>query len=88
MNNVIQGTADEFVQLLRQAVREELKSHVDQSVKPDARPLTKKEAARDLRISLSTLERLIKSNQLPVFNIGKRIFIKRQELDLYLQKNG
>ena len=88
MQTVIQATPEEFINLVRTAVREELKIISTNGQHNPERPFTKKEAAKHLNISLSTLERMIRGNELPVFNIGKRVFIKQQDMDLFLKSKG
>lgn len=86
MQTLIQATSDEFINLVRQAVREELKGLNEHQISAEEQAMTKKEAAAYLRVSLSTLERLIKCDVLPVLNIGKRVFIRRSDLAKQLQK--
>ena len=45
--------------------------------------LTRKESQDYLKISLSTLERLIKSGTLPAVKIGRQVRIKRSDLERY-----
>ncbi|MDB5131792.1 MAG: hypothetical protein JWR02_1541 [Mucilaginibacter sp.] len=88
MNTVIQGTPEEFLDVVRQAIREELTMHSQQSIKQPVQTLSKKEAAKYLHLSLSTLERLLKGGEVPFFNIGKRIFIKQVDIEDFLNKKG
>lgn len=89
MQVIIQTSQDELLKLVRDAVREELKNHSDTSLnntkslesKP---PATRKEACKFLNISIPTLDKLIKSNQLPAFFIGRQVRIKWIDLDSYI----
>lgn len=51
-------------------------------------PATRRDAAEYLGISLPTLDQLIKSNQLPVFNVGRQVRIKWSDLEDYINKKG
>ena len=85
MQTVIQATPGEFIEMVRQAVREELKNlSVEQNALQKS-GFNKKEAAKYLNVSLSTLERLIKGRAFVIYRIGKRIFIKKEALDNYLK---
>ncbi|OOQ57123.1 helix-turn-helix domain-containing protein [Mucilaginibacter pedocola] len=87
METIIQASATEFIQMVRDAVREEL-SALKPTAREDRPAANKKEAAAALRVSLSTLERLIKSGEVPIFNIGKKVFIKNADIEAYLNKKG
>lgn len=87
MQAVYQISADELVQVIRQAVREELKI-LTPGQSTAIKPFNKKETAAFLKVSLSTVERLIKSGQLQTYNIGKRILIKEETLLMYLSDRG
>lgn len=88
MQTIIQTTSDELLQLVREAVREELRCHADQSLNgPEyvtKAPATRQQAAKFLNVSLPTLDKLIRSNQLTSFNIGRQIRIKWADLEAYV----
>lgn len=47
---------------------------------------TRAEVATALRISLGTLDKRIKEGEISTIREGKRIFIKKSELDRYLDR--
>lgn len=77
MHQLIQISTDELLNLIRQAVSEELcKINLDNNKSDNRAPATRQEACRFLNISIPTLDKLIKSNQLPTFTIGRQVRIK------------
>lgn len=85
MNRIIQASEEEFLQIVRLAVREEMKSFVPANMEQRA-PATKKEAADHLGISLPTLDQLIKTKQLKSFNIGRSVRFRWVDIEAYLDK--
>ncbi|HMG66456.1 MAG TPA: helix-turn-helix domain-containing protein [Chitinophagaceae bacterium] len=49
--------------------------------------LTKEEAATTLKISVATLERLIKKCKLNSYKVGRRVLVSKVDLDTYLNQN-
>lgn len=88
MQTLIVATREDFISMVRAAIREESSSTPETKSEIDPANLTKKEAATALRVSLSTINNLIRSRQLPVFNIGKLVFIKRSDIDLYIKSKA
>lgn len=49
--------------------------------------ITYKDAAQRIQMSVSTIYRLVKYNQLPCYKVGKRVLFRRSEVDqLLVQK--
>lgn len=74
---------DEFQELIRECVREELQSHSQESPKSsnnEAELIDSKEAAALLRISLPTLHKWKKQGQIPFHRIGTRIRFNKAEV--------
>ena len=51
----------------------------------DSLPLTKPEAANILKVSASTIERMLKAGELRVVRIGRRCLVGRDSLERILQ---
>jgi excisionase family DNA binding protein len=47
--------------------------------------MTKREVMDYLRISLATIDRLIKRYAFPYIKLGKRVLFRRSEIDAYLE---
>lgn len=48
--------------------------------------LTRKELANFLRISIATLQTMMKKNEIPFYKINKRILFKKSEIDEWLNQ--
>jgi excisionase family DNA binding protein len=53
---------------------------------PKSDLMTIAEAMKYLRISRQTLYERTKAREIPSYKIGRKVLYKRQELDLYLEK--
>ena len=49
--------------------------------------LTLQEAAKELRISIHTLRVWVYQKRIPVVRLGRRIFIRRKDLEEFIAKN-
>jgi excisionase family DNA binding protein len=49
---------------------------------------TRKEAASKLRISVTTIDKLISDQKLPSASVGKKVFINSDQLMAFIQKGG
>ena len=49
------------------------------------RLLTKDEAAKYLRISVTTLGRMIRQREIPHIKLGRRVLFKMSDIDKYLE---
>jgi excisionase family DNA binding protein len=83
-----------LLQAIRQAVREEfiavLHSHgqrIDGNDGPEDAFLTIKEAARLSRIAPSTIRLYIRQRRLRAQKVGRRVIIKRADLEAFLSAN-
>ena len=54
---------------------------------PEATLLTRKQVTEILKIGLSTLDSLIKEDELPRVRIGKHVYVARQDLEIYINKH-
>ena len=50
--------------------------------------LTRKQAARYLSVSESTLDRLTARHQLPAVHIGRNVHFRKHDLDAYIADNN
>jgi len=83
--------SEAFLEAIRQAVREEIQAAIGQnwvdSKAPDAaKPyLTVKEAAELARLAPSTIRLYIRKRQLKSHRVGRRVIIKRTDLESFLE---
>jgi excisionase family DNA binding protein len=75
---------------LRALVREEIKTAMEQDgaipkVQPDKTYLTIKEAADLSGLAPSTIRLLIRKRQLKALQVGRRVIIKRADLERFLE---
>lgn len=47
--------------------------------------LTKAETGEYMRVSLATIDRLMKTRQLPFIKLGKRVLFKKADVDRFLE---
>lgn len=80
--------------LLRRIIREEIQAlmgrngHKEDGSKGTANPyLTIKEAADISRLGPSTVRLLIRKRELKALQVGRRVIIKRSDLESYLEAN-
>lgn len=88
MDRIIQGSEAEFLSLIEKAVRNVLKDYVPVDNNASKAPADKKEAASYLNISITTLDQLLKSAQLPSFKIGRQVRIRWSDLESYVNQKG
>lgn len=67
-------------------VNSKLTTLAPQRATPNIRYLTRDEVARSLRISLSTLHRIVKNGYLPCFKVGRRTLFKEADVQECLIK--
>jgi excisionase family DNA binding protein len=65
--------------------RNSIKSSINLNNEP---PVSRQAAADHLGISKPTLDNLIKTGQLPAFNIGRQVRIKWSDIEAYVNKKG
>jgi excisionase family DNA binding protein len=85
---VIKMEVDEFSTLLRRVIREELKSILEELSKSSAVDntlISRKEAAKLLKVSLPTMNNLQKTGRIPFLKVGRRVLYKRGELLKYFE---
>lgn len=84
-NLFLQGISLEtFQELISQAVREEFKQHQPVILKQEIVQdewLSKKEAAKILKLSLPTIMKMVKEGKIPCSRIGNNIRFKRSSLE-------
>jgi excisionase family DNA binding protein len=90
MNSVF---VESFKQLIREAMREELRetpiSPRSEARLPKETPyLSVKEAAEAARLSPSTIRLYTRKGQLSFNRVGRRVLISRTELERFLQTNS
>ena len=73
--------------VIKELVKEALHEAGFQPEKPKE-VLTKEQAARHLKISLSTFQVHMRSKGFPVHSIGKRPFFFKHELNAWLEQKG
>ena len=85
MNRIIQASETEFLDLIRSAVREEMKAF--QGVGPETfkPPATREQLADYLQIGLSKLDILTKSGELKSFKLGRETRYNWSDIEEYLQ---
>lgn len=83
-----------FLEAIRQAVREEIRAvmgqngHGGKTANETPKPyLTIKEAADISRLGPSTVRLLIRRRELKALQVGRRVIIKRSDLEGYLEAN-
>ena len=54
---------------------------------PNETLLTRKQVVAVLKIGLSTLDTLIKDDELPRVRFGKHVYVARQDLETYINKH-
>ena len=77
---LIELSPREFVNLIETAVESKLKE-LGNAVQRRTKPYTRKEAARELQVSLNTLDKWIKEGAIKAHTIGSAIRIKSEDLD-------
>jgi excisionase family DNA binding protein len=86
---VIDLTAKDIKDLFADAVREavsEFKNMESSQAPSSVQYLTRKEAARLLKITLPTLWEWVKSGKIRSYKIGRRVLFKPQEIDEMLSE--
>lgn len=83
MDKLIVITTEELKFLLKECIREELKA-LNTAPPEQKPPATKREVAAHLGISMPTLDALIKSGQIPAFNIGRGIRFRWDDIEEYV----
>lgn len=83
----IHSDPSEFIEAVAQRAAELLRPLVEQASQPqaDPRPLTRREAARYLNVSLTTLTQRENAGQVRGFRSGSRRYYRREDLDASLQ---
>lgn len=74
-------TLDDFFDKFRSTIREEIQLTTSQK-KEDPQYLTRKEAAKFLKISVPTLHSYTKTGRLNGYRIGRRVLYKMEDLEL------
>lgn len=84
-----------FLDAIRQAVREEIRAvmgqngHGGKTANETPKPyLTIKEAADISRLGPSTVRLLIRKRELKALQVGRRVIIKRTDLEKYLESHS
>lgn len=79
--------APEFIEAVAQRAAELLRPLFEQASQPqaDPRPLTRREAARYLGVSLTTLTQHENDGKVKGFRLGNRRLYRREDLDASLQ---
>lgn len=84
MNDLIITTPDSFRQMISDILDEKL-AKLSQP-KNDEAPRDKKSLAKYLGISISTLEKLMKANEIKYFNIGNQPRFTWEEIEAYIKR--
>ena len=86
---LIGTTVDELTSEIINSLLPVLKKEILIELQPKLPPkyLTRKEVCNLLSVDLSTLSRWRNAGILPSFSIGNRVYIKRSDLDLIINKN-
>lgn len=79
-----------FKAMVKQAVNEALSEQIKQAPKEEAvrPPATRQEACEFLKLSLPTLDTLIRTEQIRSYRIGRQVRINWYELESYVMKGG
>ena len=72
---------EEFVNLIGEIVKEQLKIHSLEKQEEDTRLLTRKEVAKILQISLPTLNTYTKEGTIPATRLGSMIRYRKCDVD-------
>jgi excisionase family DNA binding protein len=48
--------------------------------------MTKAEAVEYMRLSVATIDRLMKNRALPYVKVGKKVLFRRPDIDVFLEK--
>jgi hypothetical protein len=87
-STLFQGTPEGLVDLLMNAIRQELKDLKDEAPSPADELFTKKQACEFLKVTATTLWRWQKLGKLETYGIGKiRYYKKADLLNLLIKKN-
>lgn len=82
-NNLTLTPTDELVNMIREAIREEIVAILPSESR--GAPLDKRTLAYYLGISISTLEKLMKSGDIKYFNIGNQPRFTWKTIDAYIK---
>lgn len=74
-------TVDQLCNLIRESVHEEMKYLKPSSNKSENKYLTRKEAARKLKISLVTLTDWVNTKKIKANKIGGRVLFRESDVD-------
>ena len=91
MNEISKILADEFVEAIRLAVREEIQAAManknggENRKDPSNAYLTVKEAANLSRLAPSTIRLYIRKRELKAHQVGSRVIIKRADLEQFVE---
>ena len=88
MDRIIQGSEAEFLSIIEKALRNVMKDYVPVDNNASKAPANKKQAALHLGISISTLDQILKSSQLPSFTIGRQVRIRWNDLENYVNSKS
>jgi len=78
-------TADDLCERICSAMMEKLKDQFP-SKKEDPRYLTRKEAARFLKISVPTLHSYTKEGKVTAFRVGRRVLYRMSDLEMDMER--
>lgn len=87
MEQILVIQRGELEQLIRNELQSALAGFSPAPPKKTKDILTRKQAARELGISLVTLWKLDKSGELPASRIGVKVIYTREQLEKFLEKN-
>ena len=79
-------TADQLSEMIRESLRDELKSLRTAHPKTDTKYLTRRETARRLRISLVTLTDWVNRGKICAHKIGGRVLFRDSDVEAALNR--
>jgi excisionase family DNA binding protein len=77
----------QIAERVKKAVAEAFMENMD-AIKSQNKKLTREEAAAKLKISLPTLAKFIKENDIPIQRVGNRILISEKSIENYLRETA
>ena len=81
--NLVVINVEQLQALIQSAVTQALKEF-----QPESSPnvFTVEEAGEYLRVSESTMRRLIREKQIPTFNVRRQLFLRQMDIDAWVRK--